>query len=207
MGTISKEAFQRLYLLTLTASMRKGIFGRFRMQKLTYLAEKEAGRRPFRFRRDQAGPFSKDIANRRRELVESGFLIEKEMPDREEGWNYYLGQYLDSTKIKRLMGQVDAEALRQITESVEEHGYKSTKELRETIYAIIPKLRSVIFNKTVLTDQIEDEIELEGFDEEDIEDLQLLLTPGLVSNMRRLAELDRSTELDLSGIAELGTSI
>ena len=207
MNTISKEAFQRLFLLALTASMDRGVFGRFRLQKLVCLAEKDADVRPFTFRKDQAGAFSKDLANRCRELVESGLLIEKEMPGREDGWNYYLAHSLDSRLIRSLMGALNNNTLRRILDTVQEHGYKTTEELRETIYAEFPRLKSFIPRIVVLSAQINDEIEIDGFDEEDIEDLQLLLTPRLVSNMRQLAEYDQSTEVDMSGVAELDTSV
>ena len=74
MGTISSSTFRRLYVLYLLGHFKQGSFGAKRLQKVAYIAEREAKVRPFEYRRSLYGQYSESLDEVKEQLISMDYV-------------------------------------------------------------------------------------------------------------------------------------
>ncbi|MFC1595552.1 hypothetical protein ACFL3X_01410 [Gemmatimonadota bacterium] len=204
MQTISKVALQRLIILSLVEAVERGIYGRFRIQKLIYLLEHDSELRPFEYVKNKAGPFSQDIADRRRELVEANLLEEQPMPGGLGGWVYSIPRELQGHSIGSLLKKCMPDVYDQLHKTVGEYGYMKNPEIQELVYATLSTIQRFIPGILVLSSNMESQIQIPDLNNEehdDLEDLEFLPSAQFKETLKRFKAIDQpSIEFDITDI-------
>ncbi|MFC1558969.1 hypothetical protein ACFL39_00055 [Gemmatimonadota bacterium] len=195
MHTISKAALQRLIILSLIEAMEKGIYGRFRIQKLIYMLEHDSDLRLFEYRKHKAGPFSQDIADRCGELVEARFLDEQPMPGGRGGWVYRTLIRPKDRSIGSLLMASMPDVYSQLQNTIQEYGYMKNDELKEAVYATLSTVQRFIPGALVIASNLELQVPVPDLDDEvydDLEDLEFIPSAGFKKTIKRFKAIDQS---------------
>jgi len=72
MGRISASTLRRIYLLYLLSRFEKGAFGAVRVQKVTYISEREAPTKVFGYKRYHFGEYSQTLDDLKDQLESMG---------------------------------------------------------------------------------------------------------------------------------------
>ena len=216
MGTISATTFRRLYLLYLLAQFRQGSFGAKRLQKVTYIAERESKIRPFEYRRNLFGQYSEALEDVKEQLMSMDYVdavpldtarivtltLADESFELVEGGNrIYVTDKGNIAAYGRALQAVDRDIPPRIRAAVGDYGYRSEAELIEICYSFA-EFQGKPMGALILGATLPDEMQVDLPDEE-CDDLELSMNPQFVVAMSRLSAALQETSIDWEKVKQV----
>jgi len=184
---VSKETFQKLFLLYLLSKYQKGIYGDFRLQKVIYSFERNNKLRPYTFIRYNLGPYSKELDKIKDQLLYTGWILPKDVGR--------TSSYVPNTR-KEVLQKIE-EVLESSFENLEgsvfrfvsKEGYQKSLILKEKAYSdeifVSKKMGEIIFESN-----LPEIIQLCNLSNGEAEDLELAFNPDFISTLRyRLSQI------------------
>lgn len=185
MGTISKDTFNRLFLLYTIGRFKDGVYGLVRLNKVVYFGLKDARLKPFGFKRDRYGQHSDDLDTINEQLLSMNYT--KATPlESGQGNKYSLTDKKDISFHSLALSHIDTKLRGKIDEAVKTYGYLPEKELLEKAHSDAEFLEAVKNDVNVLFDEKLPKRIAIDLSEDDCEDLELSLDPNFINAMRRL---------------------
>lgn len=205
MGSISASALRRLYLLYLLSRFERGAFGAKRVHKVAYISERQASIHPFGFKRYYYGQYSELLDDLKDQLESMGYVLASPLDTAVTarignvevvfGGNRFTVADRDLIRsLRKALEAVDPSLPVQVDVAVKHYGYLKEQELLDLCYHF-PEFQAVAEGETIFESDLPDSIEINLPDEE-VEDLELSLTPQFVIPMLRLAEALDEVEID-----------
>ena len=200
MGTISKDAYKRAFLLYLVGQFREGVFGLARLNKVVYFSTKGLRYVPFEFRKWKFGQFSEQLGNENDLLLSMGYLSASRLDSKDgsRGNKYVLAnrellgfyQVVISHVLKKDLGKIDS--------IVKEIGYRPEQRLLEFAYKD-QALNEAKEWDVILKEKLPDKIEI-NLPEDDCEDLELSLNPDFIQAMTLIDRGLEHSRIDLDKV-------
>ena len=197
-GKIDKETFQRLTILYLIEQFPNGVFSSFRLQKVLYYATRDVEPRPFTFHHTRFGQYSCDARGVLDEMHEEGLLEQEQLKGESSGVRWQSGVFIDAAVVDANLEAGFPQLARSINASVKEYGFMKQRELDERVHAD-PVLEEVPPGGILIEEDSKSRVATQ-LDEETVEELEILLTPGFIPAMAKLARTVAETDFDTSKV-------
>jgi hypothetical protein len=216
LGSISKAAFRRIYVLYLLGQFPAGSYGAKRLQKLAYLPERHAKVRPFSFVRHHFGQFSEELDDTKDQLITMGYVaalpldtarvttltIGDNKYELMEGGNRFFLRGTDNlAAVGRALRAADPTLPGLIQNAVQTYGFKREQEIIDYCYGL-PEFQDKALGELVLGANVEERIQLDLSDDE-CDDLELSMTPQFVVAMADIAKAMESSTLDFEKVKQV----
>jgi hypothetical protein len=219
MGTISADAFRRIYLLYLLGRFQRGSFGHVRLQKVAYVAERDYPQfRPFKYKRYHFGQYSEQLNDLKDQLASMGYVaavplhasrvIRFKVPQSEEvveinfgGNRYYVREGSSLAYYREVLAAISPSVPSAIERAVHDYGYLKEEELLKRCYQF-PEFIGLADEDIIFESTLGDTVEIDLPDEE-CEELEAAMNPRFVISMSRLATALEETDLDLTKVRKL----
>ncbi|MCY4009765.1 MAG: hypothetical protein OXF22_08470 [Anaerolineaceae bacterium] len=195
---MSKEAFQRFTLLYLIGQFPEGIYSSFRLQKVLYYATCDVDPKPFTFHHTRFGQYSYEAGVQLTLMLESGIIQCQNLGGEHSGAHWRLDNLLDCRSIKRAYKKAFPQQAEAICASVKEYGFMRQRALDDRAHAdpILVKVpRDQVLHEETPAETIESPLS-----EDQSEDIELALTPRLLSVLKRFTEVMENTDFDDSKV-------
>lgn len=202
-ATIRKDTFQRLVLLYLVNQFPQGIFSSFRLQKVLYHATREADSKPFTFHHTRYGQYSCDARGVLDEMYEEGLLEQEKLKGESKGVRWQTGILIDATVVCENLEAGFPELAGSIEAGVQKYGYMKQADLDERVHAD-PVLEKVPPGEILIEEDPESRVATQ-LDEETVEELEILLTPGFVPAMAKLTRTVATTDFDTGKVRAIAS--
>jgi len=197
---IMKETFQRLVLLYLIGKFPNGVFSSFRLQKVLYYGTCNEGvqPKPFTFQYTRYGQYSCDARGVLDEMYEEGLLEQEKLKGESQGVRWQTGTIIDAEVVRSSVEAGFPKLAKAIGDSIQEYGFMKQRELDERVHAD-PILEEVQLGGILIEEDPESRVATR-LDEEIVEDLEILLTPGFVPAMAKLTRTVATTDFEISQV-------
>lgn len=195
MRVITKDIFKRLFLLYLINEFKDGVYGKLRLEKITYFIEREFEMKPFGYKWYHYGQYSEDLSAILEQLISMGFV--SSLPLESERGNKYKvrGEIQDySLVINIIPGLV--EKTKQI---IDKWGYASGKKIVKRAYSF-KEVKGLECDDNIFDENLPDKIELKNFDEDACEDLNLSFNPKFIASMEKINKGIEENDFDVSKV-------
>lgn len=195
-NTMDKETFQRLTILYLIGQFPNGVFSSFRLQKVLYFGTngEDLESRPFTFHHTRYGQYSCDARGVLDEMYEEGLLEQEKLTGESKGVRWQTGNLIDATVVCNNLEAGFPQLAQAIKASIRKYGFMKQNELDERVHS------DEALEKTptggVLIEEDPGKRVRTQLDEEIVEELELLLTPGFVPAMAQLTRTVSETDFD-----------
>lgn len=191
-NTISKEIYQRLVLLHLIRQFPRGVMGSFRLQKVLYFATREAEWPPFTFHHTQNGQYSYDVRQVLNEMAKEGLVRQEEFRGRYDGGSkWLLSDKFESDPIENALSMGFPELATAIDNAANKYGRKQQDDLDRLAHGD-PGLEETTRGEVLLAESAGDEIPT-LLDEDDVDDVEMLLSRNFLKEMSRFAQVVAET--------------
>lgn len=199
-ATIQKETFQRLTLLYLVGRFPDGVFSSFRLQKVLYYGTnaEEVKPKPFTFHHTRFGQYSCDARGVLDEMYEEGLLEQEKLAGESKGVRWQSGALIDTAVVHANLEGGFPQLAKSINASVKEYGFMKQRELDERVHAD-PILEEVPEGDILIEEDPDSRVATQ-LDEETVEELEILLTPGFIPAMAKLTRTVAETDFDTSKV-------
>ncbi len=192
-STMSKEAYQRLVLLHLIQQFPKGVMGSFRLQKVLYYATRDAEWPPFTFRHTQNGQYSYDARQLLNEMAREELVRQGELRGRYDGGSHWWpSNIFESESIENALSTGFPELAAAIDNAVTKYGLKQQDDLHRIAHED-PDLKEIPRGEVLLAEAEDNEIPT-LLDEDDVDDVEMLLSPSFLKEMSRFAKIVTETD-------------
>lgn len=195
MVTISKDTFQKAFLLSIIGHFSESVYGRLRMHKVAFFAEsslEESPLKPFQYKYYYYGQYSDQMEKTMEELENVGAIDIRKITQA-----HYLDIPSEKKKIrdlaKKTVEGVDPIILSKIQEAVEKYGYLPEKELLDEAYNH-SLMQGKDWGDLLIEENLPSRVEID-MDQETVEDLELLLDPRFTIPLRELSKGLKTVEL------------
>lgn len=171
--------------------------GSLRLQKVLYFATKEMKRPPFTFIKYDYGQFSRDVGLLLDEMVDEGLVRHKELGgNNDRGSHWLTSDIFESEPIENALRNGFPKLAEAIDDAVRKYGRRQQDKLRQIAYED-PELDKASHREVLLAEVEEDEIPT-MLDEDDVDDVEMLLSPNFLKEMSRFAKIVTETDLENS---------
>jgi uncharacterized protein YwgA len=201
MGTIGKDTYRRIYILSVIGSFDKGVFGKTRLQKTVYESQKDIELKPFTYTYRDYGQYSDELTNILEQLLSMSYLSATPQPSERENPfnNFTLGSQLDKATIRKLSERVlGAQTLQALEAATQRVGYLKEADLLNRMHAELDKA-GIEKYQLVLKENLPDEVTVD-LDDDECENLDLVLNPNFRSAMSKFADACSSVSFDTSKV-------
>lgn len=202
MGELSQTTLSRLYVLALVGSMPDGVWGRLRLQKMNFFAEKDAEVRPFTIIRGPYGQFSDELADTVEQLLAANLLTLVTRHDRATGEQLGANEYrLTTPAFAKAVDQILAEAAPGLYAGVRDarrYGLLPEPKLREEAYRFFDN--DLPWGTELISADVPERIEVKSLSDDECEDLEASLEPTFIQGARALVKALGSTEFRLDEV-------
>jgi hypothetical protein len=207
MGIISKDTLKRIYLLYLIGEFQEGPYGKLRLEKVTYLSERKAEKKPFGFKWYNFGQYSEDLSNTLEQLISMGYVASYPLESKEEGkeGNIYISQVKENNKE---YGEIlSAVGLGEdIKKAVEEWGYDAESDIIEKAYNL-KEVKNLDHGDVIFEGNLPDYFEILYLDEEYCEDIELSFNPRFIASMEKVVKGYRKSDFDIEKVKKVDAVI
>lgn len=194
-NTMSKEAYQRLVLLHLIRQFPRGVMGSFRLQKVLYYATREAEWPPFTFHHTQNGQYSYDARQLLNEMAKEELVRQGELRGQHDGGSHWLNSDIfESEPIENALSTGFPKLAAAIDGAVQQYGFARQADL-DRIAHEDTELKEIPRGEELLAEAEDDEIPTQ-LDEEDVEIVEMLLTPDFLKEMSRFGRAVSEGDLE-----------
>lgn len=195
MRIITKDIFKRLFLLYLINEFKDGVYGKLRLEKITYFIEREFKMKPFGYKWYHYGQYSEDLSAILEQLISMG-LVSSLPLDTERGNKYKVkGEIQDySLVINTIPGL--AKKTKQI---IDKWGYASGQKIVKRAYSF-KEVKGLACDDNIFDENLPDKIELKNFDEDACEDLNLSFNPKFIASMEKINKGIEESDFDISKV-------
>lgn len=203
MGSISRETFDRIYVMTLVGRFPRGVFGHLRLQKVSFFAELDSNVRPYQVHFYHHGQYSHELGDTLEVLLSMNYLTASPLASRDGfgGNKYEVRLPAAYRRARDLVHRCAPSLLASVDRSVREYGMLPQDELLKKAYTYLED-HHFSPGDLVLDAAIPDEVEVAGLDDDECEDIEMALAPGFVQGARLLIEGLESMSLNLDGVPE-----
>ena len=175
MATISRELFQKLFLLFFLGKNPHGVYGEFRLNKLFFHFEKTSKVKPFSIKHYHYGAYSEELVKCKDLLLQTNHIITKNV-----GTTL---AYIPNVSVE--MMNVIVKIMQSVPELEEttnsflnKYNRKRDAELKNEMYNS-DDFKTTTFNQIIFSSNLPAKIEV-GVDEQITEDLSLGLDPNFL---------------------------
>lgn len=202
-ATIRKDTFQRLVLMYLINQFPQGVYSNFRLQKVLYYGcrGEDGESRPFTFHHTRFGQYSCDARGVLDEMHEEGLIEQEKLTGEGSGVRWQSGMLFDAAVVDANLEAGFPQLARSINASVKEYGFMKQRELDERVHAD-PILEEVPPGGILIQEDSKSRVTTQ-LDEETVEELEVLLTPGFVPAMAKLTRTVAETDFDTSKVRSI----
>lgn len=198
---LSATALKKIAILLAIAQYRDGAYGLKRLQKIIYRATLGADVNPFSYRVWRFGQHSRELTTLLNQLVQDGLVVTKSLP-RKTGKLYRLtaaGQSIMHClpPIERALPGYSAG----LRVAMREVGFRKDSEIDRWAKES-PEVRGKVQGETLLEEDLPPSSDFPDLTESQIEDLELALNTGFISNVRKVIDVMQASDLDLSALHE-----
>jgi len=195
MRIIIKDIFKRLFLLHLINEFKNGVYGKLRLEKITYFIERECDMKPFGYKWYHYGQYSEDLSAVLEQLISMGLI--SSLPLHSERGNKYKvrGEIQDYSFIINIIPGL-VEKTKQI---VKEWGYAPGHKIINRAYNF-PEVKGLKCNDKIFDGNLPDKIELKNLDEDACEDLNLSFDPKFIASMEKINKGIEESDFDISKV-------
>jgi len=202
MGFVPRGTVKRLFLLHLIECFDRAVFGRLRLQKVTYFAERDCKLRPLAFKHYDRGQYSEEIPYIVEQLVSMGYISAVPLGADGMGNAYYVNQRKLADYHAMALDRLSRELKSRTEEAVHQYGYLSEDELLDKAYCD-ELLQQTPYNYPIFEANIEEMVAIEGLSDEDVDELILSLNPEFISAARLIVRGLETTEIDLDRVRKV----
>ena len=195
-GSVSANAFKRLFLLCLIGIFENGVYGALRLQKVAYFVERETQTKPFEFKHGPYGQYSEDLEDLKEQLISAGYIAAYPRGGSGQGNRYVLTESRLRDRFNILLQSLDEELASKIAApTVREFGYLQEKELRRRAYAFEEFIDSEL-NDVLFESNLPDSLETDRLSGDECDELELTLNPTFVSAMSKIVQGLEESDID-----------
>jgi len=202
MGAITKDTFKRLFLLYLINEFKHGVYGKLRLEKITYFIEREVDIKPFEYKWYHYGQYSEGLSDILEQLISLGFVSSLPL-DSEKGNKYKVkGEIQDHSSVISIVPGL----VKKTKQIVELWGYASTQKIVKQAHSF-PEVKGLECNDKIFDENLSDKIELKNFDEDACEDLNLSFDPKFIASMEKINKGIEESDFDVSKVKTVDSFI
>ena len=194
-GSISSDAFRRLYLLCLIAAFDNGVYGALRLQKVAYAIEREILKKPFQFKHAPYGQYSEDLENIKEQLISMGYISAIPLGASSKGNRYVLIARAMKDHFFALLECFDRDLKDRIPQVVKEIGYLEEKELRRYAYTFEEFVNSDL-NDILFESNLPDILEAKELSEDECDELELTFSSTFITSVSKIAQGLEESDID-----------
>lgn len=174
--TITKDQYQKLFLLYLINKFPAGAMGSIRLQKTVYTAIKDRNSKPFSYIHWKYGQYSQDLPCLTETLEEMGLIDIGKLS--REGKRYRLSVEAHEHNLTGLFERIDPDTATSIDAAVSSVGMLDLSTLLKIMHDELDKMR-IPKGAQIFTENLSDELSFGNLTEGECEDLELQLSEEL----------------------------
>lgn len=196
--SIRKGTFKKLCLLYAVGKFQTGVYGKKRLHKVVYIAQRDSETRPFEFKKHHYGQYSDSMDDTLDQLLGMGYLVATPLDvtgPGHQGNKYELAAQDLHRYFSLFLQRVDPGLKRKIDKSIKNFGYLPEHELIEKVYQF-PEFIHADPEEVILGEQLPDCLQARNMKAEDIEELEISLNPRFVNLLNRLDSAVEQSDFD-----------
>ena len=202
MGAITKDTFKRLFLLYLINEFKDGVYGKLRLEKITYFIEREFDMKPFGYKWYHYGQYSEELSAILEQLISMGFVSSLPL-DTGRGNKYKIrGEIQDYSLVINIIPGL----VKKIKQIVGIWGYASEQKIINQAYDF-KEIKGLECNDKIFDENLSDKIELKNFDEDTCEELYLSFNPKFIASMEKINMGIEESDFDVSKVKKVESFI
>lgn len=196
---VTKELFQKVFLVYLISSVQKGVYGSVRLHKLAHNFEINQEDRPFTFIRYNHGPWSPELDESKDLLIAAQWIqcLPTKSAKSQNPLVVYRASIDQETKVlleKILNGLPNF--LPALQKYIDVQAYRPTGELISEAYST-EAMRKARMEEIIVEGRLPDVVKIPGLTPRELEDLRLGMDPTFVHNLSvRLEKAKEHPEYD-----------
>lgn len=206
MGELSQTTVRRLYVLALVAVMPDGVWGRLRLQKMNFFAERESKIRPFAVIRGPYGQFSDELADTVEQLLAAKALMLTTRYSRETGEQVGANEYRLADagfgKIAEMILAEVAPSLYAGLADARKYGLLPEHILREEAYKFFDN--DLAWGIELLSAYVPERFEVKSLENDELDDLEMSLDPTFVQAMLHMESAFAESKIDREKVRVIG---
>lgn len=202
MGEISKYTFKRLFLLYLIDGFPKGCYGSTRLQKICFFATDKSDLKPFTFKHWHYGQYSFELPIILEQLISMRYVCAIPLQD-EEGNNYVVMQKQLKQYFSEVIRKISSQAKNSIDNVIKEYAFKDWETLKREAYEYSNLSEERTFNTILLSENLDDNIEVISLSSNECEELELSLNAAFIACSLKIIEGIDSGKIKLESLREL----
>lgn len=195
MGTITKDTFKRLFLLYLINEFKDGVYGKLRLEKITYFIEREFNIKPFEYKWYHYGQYSEDLFDILEQLISMGFVSSLPL-DSERGNKYKVKSEIQdySSVISIVPGLI-----KKTKQIIDKWGYASEQKIVKQAHSF-KEVKGLEYDDKIFDENLPDKIKLKNLNEDACEDLNLSFNPKFIASMEKINKGIEESDFDVSKV-------
>jgi hypothetical protein len=195
MGVITKDTFKRLYLLYLINEFKNGVYGKLRLEKISYFIEREFKIKFFEYKWYHYGQYSEDLSDILEQLISMGFVSSSPL-DTERGNKYKIRAEIQdySPIISIIPGLIE-----KTKKIVGIWGYASEQIIIKHAYSF-SEIKKLKYDDKIFDENLPDKIELKSFNEETCEELNFSFNPEFIASIEKINRGIEESDFDISKV-------
>lgn len=197
-NAMNKESFKKLFLLYVVSRFKKGVYGKKRLHKIVYIAERELDIRPFEFKKYHFGQYSDSMDEVLEQLLSMGYLVATPLETKSAdhfGNKFELADTDLGGYYSLFIEKIHPRLAKIVDKILNDYGYLPESELLEKVYQF-PEFARARGEDIIFDEQLPDCLEVKDLGDEDIEELEISLNPKFINLLKRMDKAFEQGDFD-----------